>query len=159
MQEAIIVTGAASGIGLTTVKKYLTQGKIVVALDRNTSNLSKLTAQYSNKLYLIQLDLSQEEELKDIDGLPDEPEATNSKFLNLTPLPLVELLDIRITTCDERVPVKFIGPPVIYEEPEGVAVVFDCVKLSPLSYEISINAGFADPLLNVATSIRNSAAE
>jgi NAD(P)-dependent dehydrogenase (short-subunit alcohol dehydrogenase family) len=45
---AVIVTGAASGIGLSVVSRLLQRGESVVAVDLSRDSLSKLSAQFSD---------------------------------------------------------------------------------------------------------------
>jgi NADP-dependent 3-hydroxy acid dehydrogenase YdfG len=57
--KSVVVTGAASGIGKATVKRLLSEGANVVALDVNDSLLNKLNNELNDKHLTIQtLDIS-----------------------------------------------------------------------------------------------------
>ncbi|MBE0649380.1 MAG: SDR family oxidoreductase [Bacteroidales bacterium] len=94
----IVVSGASRGLGNALVKNLLSQGDEVFAFARSTENISKLTAQNTNKgkLYFMAFDLMEKdfsplvktikEKLQTIDAL-----VNNAGFL--VPKPFIEMTD------------------------------------------------------------------
>ena len=69
-----------------------------------------------------------------------------------TPLPEVPFAEKRRRVVEVKGPVIVIGPPVIYVEDVGVALVNVLLfQVEPLSAEYSISIGKLEPLPNVAT--------
>lgn len=57
-QLNVVITGANSGIGLQTTKKYLSLGHQVLAVSRNTEQLEQLQAKYPSNLHIYKCDVS-----------------------------------------------------------------------------------------------------
>tara|TARA_R110001583_G_C5557429_1_gene400888 strand:+ start:17 stop:766 length:750 start_codon:yes stop_codon:yes gene_type:complete len=62
--EFAVITGANSGIGLETTKKYLSLGHHVYAISRNVDVLINLNAEYSESLHVHRCDVSKVHELE-----------------------------------------------------------------------------------------------
>ncbi|XP_065212428.1 dehydrogenase/reductase SDR family member 11-like [Planococcus citri] len=63
--KGALVTGANSGIGAAVTRKLLELGMVVAGLDRQVENLNtmKLTDKYGESLFVLNVDLSHEEEI------------------------------------------------------------------------------------------------
>ncbi|MBT4124060.1 MAG: SDR family oxidoreductase [Candidatus Pacebacteria bacterium] len=73
--KLIIITGAASGIGLATSKMLYNEGWQLLLIDRNIEKLNKLKLELSYKkdIYIQKADLSVNQEIKDIFANKDIP--------------------------------------------------------------------------------------
>ena len=70
--DAVIVTGAAGGIGAATVENLVNQGIFVFAVDRNAEALTKILASIDPKGALTQaiaIDVTSEKECKEVCGI------------------------------------------------------------------------------------------
>lgn len=61
MQECIIITGAATGIGKATLKKFHSEGYTVIGCDINVELGRKLETEFSEKVIFFELDVTKEE--------------------------------------------------------------------------------------------------
>ncbi len=62
MQKRALITGATSGIGLATLRKFISEGFNVVGVGRNSEKLNNLKREYNEKLETFQVDLSKPEQ-------------------------------------------------------------------------------------------------
>lgn len=70
MQRFALITGATSGIGLATLKKFLSEKFFVIGVGRNKSKLEKLKNEFSDSIDVFQADLSKKDDrLKLVDYL------------------------------------------------------------------------------------------
>lgn len=68
----VLVTGASSGIGRATARKFAKEGNLVIAAARRTEPLDQLANEFPEKVRPIQLDVRNREQItKQIVGLPD----------------------------------------------------------------------------------------
>lgn len=50
MTKTALITGATSGIGLSTLKKFIKENYFVIAIGRNETRLNELKETYSNQI-------------------------------------------------------------------------------------------------------------
>lgn len=62
MNKTVLITGATSGIGLATLRKFIAEGFFVIGVGRNGKKLSELKSEYKEKLETYTIDLSKSEE-------------------------------------------------------------------------------------------------
>lgn len=68
----VLVTGASSGIGLSTARRFTKEGYLVIAAARRTEPLDQLAKEFPEKVRPIQLDVRNRDQIaKQIAGLPD----------------------------------------------------------------------------------------
>ena len=61
MQECVIITGAATGIGKATLKKFQSEGYMVIGCDINVEIGRKLEFEFGEKVIFFELDVTKEE--------------------------------------------------------------------------------------------------
>lgn len=64
--QAILVTGAASGMGATCVQRFHSEGATVIALDISEEALQKLAADYSERVHTFVLDVTSNEQANSV---------------------------------------------------------------------------------------------
>ncbi len=63
-QKAVVVTGAAQGIGAAYARRLVDEGALVIAADRNVEGVQKLAAELGERLVPFELDVSRAESCK-----------------------------------------------------------------------------------------------
>lgn len=63
-QKIVLITGAASGIGLTTAKQFIDEGAIVVATDINTAALEEQAAALGENYRPLTMDVGSNEQIE-----------------------------------------------------------------------------------------------
>jgi NAD(P)-dependent dehydrogenase (short-subunit alcohol dehydrogenase family) len=67
--KSVLITGTSKGFGYALLEKFLSEGWVVFALDRNVSLFSKLLEQYKNTCIPIEADVTNENISKLIDEI------------------------------------------------------------------------------------------
>ncbi len=62
MEKIALITGATSGIGNATLKKFLEEGFFTIAVGRNQSKLNELKSTYYNRIDIFKADVSDKEQ-------------------------------------------------------------------------------------------------
>jgi 3-hydroxy acid dehydrogenase/malonic semialdehyde reductase len=69
----IFITGATAGFGLAMTQNFIKLGHRVIAVGRRLDRLQKLKAEHGDKIFILNLDVTQNDQLKKaINELPDE---------------------------------------------------------------------------------------
>ncbi|WP_339723588.1 SDR family oxidoreductase [uncultured Paraglaciecola sp.] len=97
-QLNIVITGANSGIGLETTKKYLSLGHNVFAISRNVGVLNTLHGEYSDTLHVHQCDVTK---LHELNAVYDEMSCLNTKIDILIANAGVALAEDLLTVTEE----------------------------------------------------------
>ncbi len=64
--KVALITGAASGIGLATAKRFIEEGAVVAACDFNEENLKKASEEFPKAYHPYKMDVSKHDEVKKI---------------------------------------------------------------------------------------------
>ncbi len=62
--KVALITGAASGIGLETAKRFITEGAIIAACDYNEEALKKAQSELKNNYKIYKMDVSKHDDVK-----------------------------------------------------------------------------------------------
>ncbi len=62
--KVALITGAASGIGLETAKRFITEGAIIAACDYNEESLKKAQSELKSNYKIYKMDVSKHDEVK-----------------------------------------------------------------------------------------------
>jgi len=62
MTKTALITGATSGIGLSTLKKFIKENYFVIAIGRNETRLNELKETYSNQIDTFRCDVSKKDD-------------------------------------------------------------------------------------------------
>lgn len=62
MTKTVLITGATSGIGLSTLKKFIKENYFVIAIGRNEAKLNELKETYPNQIDIFKCDVSNKDD-------------------------------------------------------------------------------------------------
>ncbi|RAX52063.1 3-hydroxybutyrate dehydrogenase [Helicobacter sp. 16-1353] len=103
--KVVIVTGSASGIGLSMAEKFFEKGAKVVLSDINTEALNKKVSEFNSSNVLgIKCDVSQEEEIKNLINTTKDKFGRVDVFVNNAGLQHVAMIeDFPVAKFDQMV--------------------------------------------------------